>query len=83
VRVEAAAGCCTVVSRVVVVVCVVTGSSDAQEVSMMPATIENSEVMMVNFFIGLDSINDSSQVAIVDVLSAKFSQQLRDWHFAA
>jgi hypothetical protein len=42
-----AAGCVTVVWRVVVVDWV-TGSSDAHEVSMTPATIENSEVTIVS-----------------------------------
>jgi hypothetical protein len=44
----AAAGCVTVVSRVVVVVCVTGSSFDAHETRNMPANIVKSDVMIVS-----------------------------------
>ena len=64
-----AAGWTTAVSRVLVVVLVVTGS-DAQELRSTVATMQSSELRMVSFFIvrWFSSYKDSSQVPSADVL---------------
>jgi hypothetical protein len=68
------------VSRVVVVV-VVAASSVAQEARSIMARAENRDVRMSDFFITIVSSlkNNSSQVALTDVLKRKISLKSQSW----
>jgi hypothetical protein len=67
------------VSRVVVVV--VVWGSVAQELRSIMARPENRDVRMSDFFITIVSSlkNNSSQVALTDVLKRKISLKSRSW----